>query len=715
PMHDLAQYLPIGYTYQKLMINHMGQAEDCVFLDINPAFEKISGLKKESIIGKRATEVFARLKTSCSDWFSFFGKTVLSGEAQETTRYVDTFGRWCRVIAYSPEGMHFVAMFQDKTLELRPAEELSRLKNLQAMFDEHTAVMLLTDPLTGKIIDANLSACAFYGYTREELKSMYVEEISPLFKEEMRKRHLDSWNREHRYFLFPHRLKNGEIRMVDVYSSPVHYENQTQCYSIMFDVTDREKYKEVLYNKEELLSITLNSIGDGVVTTNQHGLITSLNKAAQEITGWNDRESRDKDFTEVFQLKNEETKKTVEDPIAKVLQTGKVIGLANHTVLVNKQGDIIPIADSAAPIRDEKGNVFGVVMVFRDVSQDKEQQEQILYLSYHDALTGLYNRRFVMEEMKRLDTARQLPLAVIIGDVNGLKLTNDAFGHAEGDKLLKKVASALKASCREGDIIARWGGDEFLILLPQTPAATVRNVIKRIKRNFDRKSRGTLQISVSLGYAVKEKEDEKMTDILKEAEKWMYHKKLLEGKSYRNNIINTLLAVLYERNIETEEHSKRVEEYCLAVGEKLGLSAEQLNELSLLAMLHDIGKIGINQNILLKPGPLSPEEWEEMRRHSEIGYHIAKNTPELSIVSEYILLHHEHWDGKGYPKGYMGEGIPLPCRILAVADAYDVMINGRVYQEPCGKEEAIAELKQNAGTQFDPQIVNLFVKTICNR
>jgi HD-GYP domain-containing protein (c-di-GMP phosphodiesterase class II) len=155
-----------------------------------------------------------------------------------------------------------------------------------------------------------------------------------------------------------------------------------------------------------------------------------------------------------------------------------------------------------------------------------------------------------------------------------------------------------------------------------------------------------------------------------------------------------LLATLYENSAETEEHSKRLQDCCLSIGKKLKLSNQELSELSLLAVLHDIGKIGISQQVLQKPGPLTSQEWEEVRRHPEIGYRITKNIPELSIVAEYILLHHERWDGTGYPKGLKGEEIPLLCRILAVADAYDVMTHGRVYKAACDTGSAIVEFKK---------------------
>lgn len=220
-LHDMAQRLSIGYTYQKLIINDYGLAEDFVFLDANPAFEKIFGLNSKPVIGKRATEVFHRIKKSGFNWVLFGQKATENGKEQEVTRYIDTLNRWISVTTYSREDMHFVAFYQDTTPKFETSDELEHLQNLQAMFDEHTAVMLLTEPLTGKIMDANLAACDFYGYTRTELKSMCIDDISPSFKQEMHRRHMKpNLAQDHRYLFFSHRLKNGEIRTVDIYSSP---------------------------------------------------------------------------------------------------------------------------------------------------------------------------------------------------------------------------------------------------------------------------------------------------------------------------------------------------------------------------------------------------------------------------------------------------------------------------------------------------------------
>jgi len=159
-------------------------------------------------------------------------------------------------------------------------------------------------------------------------------------------------------------------------------------------------------------------------------------------------------------------------------------------------------------------------------------------------------------------------------------------------------------------------------------------------------------------------------------------------------IISPLLATLYEKSMETEEHSKRIEVNCHSIGWKLQLSSKEMDELSLLAILHDIGKVEVNPNILKKPAPLTPAEWEEMKRHPEIGYRIVQAIPGFANIADFILSHHERWDGKGYPRGLKEKEIPLVCRILAVTDAYDAMTNDRVYRKAKSKNEAVSELKK---------------------
>lgn len=603
--------------------------------------------------------------------------------------------------------------FSRKKLEEEQRRNLAFTKRFQAMFEQHSALKVVFDAVTGEIVDVNPAILHYFGFTREEVLGRSVQEFNMLSAEIQNEKMQGEINGEVLYYAAPHRLKSGETRLLDVYASVILDEGRRLLYAILFDVTDREHYREELVEEKELLRTTLQSIGDGVVTTDNSGKITSINSVAKELTGWEGESAVGRLFTDVFILQNEETGEPVENPIQKVLETGLVIGLANHTELVNLQGERTPIADSAAPIQKIKGEeTFGVVMVFRDVSNEKEHSKEIEFLSYHDSLTGLYNRRYIEEAITRLDVGDCLPVSVIMADVNGLKITNDVFGHEAGDTLLKSVAGLIQASCSKNDMIARLGGDEFVILMPGTRLEEAEAVIQRIKESHIEIEGSNLSLSLSLGCASKDAVENTIQTATQQAEENMYQQKLLDGKSYRNAIISTLLATLYEKSNETEAHSKRIETYCHAIGRELQLSSREMDELSLLALLHDIGKVGIHPNILKKPGALTPAEWDEMRRHPEIGYRIAQATPDLAVVADLILSHHERWDGEGYPRRLKGEEIPLACRILSVVDAYDAMTNDRVYRQALTVDEAIAEIEKNAGKQFDPQAAELLIGII---
>lgn len=466
-----------------------------------------------------------------------------------------------------------------------------------------------------------------------------------------------------------------------------------------------------LNREKELLAITLQSIGDGVIATGVDGVLTLMNPTARRLSGWGD-EAIGRPFSEVLHLINENTEEPMSSPIEKVLASGETVGLANHTALVNRSGEKIPVADGAAPIRDARGRIYGVVMVFRDVTQEKEQREQIEHIMAHDSMTGFYNRWYMEEMLKRYEQQPGTECALIMGDLNGLKLVNDAFGHNEGDRFIQTIAGILQKSCGPRDIVARWGGDEFLILMPEATAEEAERLIDRILARCVEESDEKLQLSIALGYALMTGENDDIQRGLREAEQWTYRRKLMIEKSFRSSVINALLSTLAAKSEETEEHAERLQRYCGQIGRILGVSAKELDEMSLFAMLHDIGKVGINDAILQKPAPLTADEWLEMRKHPEIGFRIAQNNVDLAPISEYILSHHERWDGKGYPRGLSGEEIPILSRILAVADAYDAMTNERVYRKATGREEAAAEILRNAGTQFDPRIARLFVEQV---
>ncbi len=337
-------------------------------------------------------------------------------------------------------------------------------------------------------------------------------------------------------------------------------------------------------------------------------------------------------------------------------------------------------------------------------------EEEIRYLSFHDRLTGLFNRAFAEEELQRLDCTRQLPISIVIGDVNGLKLTNDGFGHDVGDELLVQIAGALRQSCRSEDIVARWGGDEFIVLLPQTSTKAAGQIMQRIKAACAQaEGVGPVSLSISLGSATKTTPDEDIHEIIGRAEDDMYRNKLTETRSFRSSLIASLQKALQEKNLETKDHTTRVEALSRAIAKQLGLPEAQLSELSLLAALHDIGKIAVPEYLLTKPRPLAGDEREIVQEHAEIGYRIISACPDLASVADDILAHHERWDGQGYPRQLAKKQIPLLARIVAVADRYDVMTHDQPNRKALEHKAAMDEIRKQAGHRFDPDIVNAFV------
>ncbi len=349
-------------------------------------------------------------------------------------------------------------------------------------------------------------------------------------------------------------------------------------------------------------------------------------------------------------------------------------------------------------------------ITFLDISEKMVTEKEIRYLAYHDKLTGLYNRGFFEEEVHRIDVKRSLPISFIIADLNGLKLTNDVFGHLCGDQLLKQFANILKKVCRKEDIVARWGGDEFAVLLPETDNDTAGRICDRIRIESNEEKRGPILLSISMGFSTKHEVEESLIDILKISENIMYREKLTESRKIRQAILKSLKDSLFQRSIETEAHLKRVDSLASNFAEYIGLGERDLNELVLLSSLHDIGKVAISDHILMKAGKLDHDEWSEIRTHAEKGYKIAVNHQELAHISDGILCHHERWDGKGYPQGLKEKDIPRISRILNIIDAYDIMTHNTVYKNAIMHKDAIDEIIGCSGKQFDPYYARSFVE-----
>jgi diguanylate cyclase (GGDEF)-like protein/PAS domain S-box-containing protein len=354
-----------------------------------------------------------------------------------------------------------------------------------------------------------------------------------------------------------------------------------------------------------------------------------------------------------------------------------------------------------------------LLAIVRDITQRKISEIKVFDMSMHDALTGLYNRNYFESVILVYTNDGIVNAGMVICDIDGLKLINDTMGHAEGDAYIRITSNILRACFNKNDIIARIGGDEFAVLIRGTSEKKLNEIKFKVKEMANEYNDGSrIPVSISLGYAILGDNTKTINDIYKEADDYMYREKLYNFQSQRSKNVDIVMKMLEVRDFNTEDHAERLMKSVVILCQKIGMSDSEIKDMRMLAQFHDIGKIGIPDLILFKPGKLTDDEWFIMKKHSEIGYRIAQTSPDLVHISDWILKHHEKWDGTGYPFGLKGKEIPIQCRILAIVDSYDAMINDRPYRKAMSKEAAKEEIKRYAGEQFDPWLIDMFIDII---
>lgn len=354
-----------------------------------------------------------------------------------------------------------------------------------------------------------------------------------------------------------------------------------------------------------------------------------------------------------------------------------------------------------------------IMVILTDVTEQQQSRERLEYLSSHDMLTGLYNRSYIERRMSEVREPADAPLSMVMTDMNGLKLVNDVFGHLRGDELLVRSAALLKETFGADAVCVRWGGDEFLVLLPGTDAKACAEKIRLLNEACEATAPDPIKISMAVGTATAKPGTRDYALMFQQAEKEMYKKKLIESRIVRKKLIEDISETMYATGIEDPAHIERLTTMAVGLAERLGISrnSAQMNTLLLLVKLHDVGKMAIPREVFRHDRSLTPQQWDIMRTHSEIGYRLAFSLGEPALA-EAILSMHERWDGKGYPYGLQQEQIPEMSRLLALVDAFDIMTHLQPHRKPLTKEEAIGEIIEKSGTQFDPLVVEVFVSWI---
>jgi diguanylate cyclase (GGDEF)-like protein/PAS domain S-box-containing protein len=570
--------------------------------------------------------------------------------------------------------------------------------------------ILLIDPKTHMIVYTNLALSKIIGAPKEKLiglechKNICLDEKESCPVTDLKRKVINSES-----FLLD---SNGKPIPIIKTVLIINLNGNQYLLESITDISQYNNRVEVkLKNLEKRLKILFEYAPDAYYLSDTMGNFIDGNRAAENLVGYEREELIGKNFLKLNILLPSQIKVAAKLLAKNILR--KPTG-PDEFILIRKDGRQVEVEISTYPVKIENKNI--VLGIARDITERKKLEDKLKQAANHDSLTGLYSRSFFEEEMKLLSKEREISIGLIVLDIDGLKYINDILGHQEGDKLLINLSKILLATFRPSDVIARIGGDEFAVLIRDVDNNKLNETAQRLNNNilaYNQKLKSYQNpIHVSAGYAIKDVPTKKIEQVLKEADDMLFKEKIPKREDVRKSILNVIKTTMLEKDLTTEERIGRLTSLASSFSDAMNLSDEEKRKLILTTELHDIGKIVIPDDVLNKRGKLSFEDFEHIKKHPEAGYRIAMAIPEISHVAEYILYSHERWDGKGYPKELIGEEIPLISRMTLIIDAYDAITNNRPYRKASSIKQAINELKYNAGTQFDPELIDIFVNKV---
>lgn len=709
---NLLNNLSVALTEHELVYDDQGVPVDYTFIYANHAFERLTRRKREDFINQT---FFSVMPAEDKRKLDILASVVLEQKTITFESYNQTLNKYFHVTSYPSAKGRFISIYSDiteaKNVELILKQDSERLNHVLDSAQDFIVELGLDQRLV-RFYGQGIASLGFenpnemIGKTLSEIFGFVDSSITnQLNQAYMGNKTIVNW--------FYH-VNHQDIVFESTFA-PIHFNDRIEGVVIITrNITEKTQQTKKLEESHQKLQ---NIIEATQAATWEFDLRTGLfeiNHHYAHQLGYHLEELLPFTQAKFFNLVHPDDHPVVKENMEKMV-SGDFIHCESSYRIRHKDGHPLWMMGKArvSLIVDHQPVLISGMSI--DITQRMRYEERLEFYSHHDALTGLKNRRYYSTRIMELDHPQYYPLGILMMDLNGLKLLNDAYGHDMGDLALMEVAQSINEHLRQDDVACRIGGDEFVLIMPNTEKADIEAIKQRIIGSCEKKKIKHIQISVSAGFAIKTKEEESMHEVVKRAENNMYKIKIYEGKSARGKAIHTILKTLNDKYREEEVHSIRVSRLCKQMGIALNMPEYQIKELELAGLVHDIGKISIPDHILKKNGKLTDEEYSVIKTHSDNGYQILRSADEYSSLADSALYHHERWDGKGYPHGLKGENIPYYARIIGICDAYEAMTSDRSYRKAPGKDYAIDQLIKHKGTQFDPTLTEVFVNLVVSK
>lgn len=499
---------------------------------------------------------------------------------------------------------------------------------------------------------------------------------------------------------------NAEIKKDELHN-PIH------IMVVLTDITDLKTFTDQGNIADYMYRTLYNDSPYGIaIGDSSSGIIYKANKKYKELVPYKFEDNSTIDWMSITHPDD------IQDDLVYMekMNKGENHGFSIEKRYIRLDGSYIWVKMTIIPIIIEGEKINKHLCMIEDITDKKNYINEINFALHHDLLTGLYNRKFLYEEFSRLRNKNIFPISVIFGNINGMKVYNETFGHNSGDQEIIRIGNKINKFFNNEYKIARIGGDEFAVILIGHDQESLDKLTEDLNKYINKNKQNSNEniLTISFGNTIQNTLDENIEDLLKKVEVFIYGKKFFDKRSTKSNTINLIMKTLFVKSEREQKHSQRVGDISAKIGKLMGFDELQINRIKTAGYFHDIGKIGIEENILNKKGKLNEVEWELVKLHTIKGAIILEQSPEYKDVRNMILSHHERFDGFGYPNGLVGENIPIEARIICLADAYDAMTEARPYKDTMSHEAALKEIDKCSGTQFDPVVVEIFIENFKN-